>query len=164
MIDPKQLFLTVVSSKVIDAKWHGKPHEVFKSLPNSSKGDAGEEFIQQYVTALGFSVNKITRLGDWDLTIQGKKFEIKLATEDVAGSFQFNHIRYDSRYDYLFCLGVTPENLLFGIWTKADIVTGIAGNLVSMGKNQNASFKLTKKTASLHEIAELQNILQELLK
>lgn len=164
MANPKQLFLEVISSKAIDAKWIGKPHETFKSLPNSSKGDAGEEFIRRYAMELGFTAEKIKRLGDWDLVIQGKKFEIKLATEDVSGSFQFNHIRYDSKYHYLLCLGITPDNLRFGVWTKADVATGNAGNLVSMGKNQNSSFKLTKKASNLQDIEELQKVLRDLLK
>lgn len=164
MADPKKIFLEVVGSKAIDAKWSGKPHQIFKSLPNSNKGDVGEEFIRRYAEELGFTVVKTQRLGDWDLTIQGKKFEIKLATEDVSGAFQFNHIRYDSKYHYLLCLGITPDDLRFGIWTKADVATGNAGNLVSMGKNQNSSFKLTKKTSSLQDIEELKKVLEDLLK
>src|ERR1017187_7833013 len=143
MPNPKDIFLQVVSGKIIDKKWTDQPHQAFKNLPNSSKGDAGEEFIKIYVTQLGFTAIKDKRLGDFDLLIQNKKFEIKLASEDISGSFQFNHIRYDSKYDYLLCLGVTPDNLVFDIWTKADVATGKAGNLVSMGKNQNSSFKLT---------------------
>jgi|GEM_PF-5544318 len=73
--------------KAIPTVFSGKPHQIFKSLPNSNKGDVGEEFIRRYAEELGFTVVKTQRLGDWDLTIQGKKFEIKLATEDVSGAF-----------------------------------------------------------------------------
>lgn len=162
MPNPKEIFLEIVGKKLIDAKWGGKPHEAFKNLPNSSKGDAGEEFIRRYATDLGFTVIKKKRLGDWDLEINGKNFEVKLASEDITGCFQFNHIRYDSKYDYLLCLGVTPDNLVFGIWTKGDVATGLAGNLVSMGKNQNSSFKLTKKATGLKTIEELQVVLAKI--
>jgi len=163
MIDPSQIFLEVIGAKFIDPKWSGKPHQAFKNLPNSSKGDAGEEFIKRYVSALGFTVEKTERLGDWDLKIENKKFEVKLASEDISGSLQFNHIRYDSKYDYLLCLGVTPDNLVFGIWKKGEVAEGVAGSLVSMGKNQNSSFKLTKKVSSLENINKLKDKLLTIL-
>ncbi len=110
-VDALKLFLEVVGRKGIHEKWNGKPHQAFKNLPNSSKGDAGEEFIQKYLNGLGFKTDKKGRNGDWDLEIENKKFEIKLASEDITGSFQFNHIRYDSKYDFLICIGVTPDDL-----------------------------------------------------
>ncbi len=163
MIDPNKLFLEVIGAKLIHEKWAGQPHQAFKNLPNSSKGDAGEEFIKRYVTELNFTVEKLERLGDWDLKIADKKFEVKLASEDISGNFQFNHIRYDSKYDYLLCLGVTPDHLVFGIWNKGDVATGLAGNLVSMGKNQNSSFKLTKKISDLEPIENLKEKLKKAL-
>jgi len=163
MTNPLEIFQEVISGKTIDKKWTGQPHQAFKNLANTSKGDAGEEFIKKYAESLGFKVGATNRLGDWDLMINDKMFEIKLASEDITGSFQFNHIRYDSKYDYLLCLGVTPDNLIFNIWTKAEVATGVAGNLVSMGKNQNASFKLTKKPEALKPILEFNKVLTELI-
>lgn len=162
-VDPSELFLEVIGAKLIHVKWAGRPHQAFKNLPNSSKGDAGEEFLRRYLIALGFNTVKLKRLGDWDLMVNNKKFEVKLASEDVSGSFQFNHIRYDSKYDFLICLGVTPDQLVFGIWNKGDLVTGKAGNLVSMGKNQNSSFKLTKRVRDLVDIRNLKDILKKIL-
>lgn len=165
MLDPLKIFHDVAIGKFIDKKWTGQPHEAFKHLANSSKGDAAEEFVKIYTEALGFEIeNRVSRLGDWDVKISGKTFEVKCATEDISGSFQFNHIRYDSKYDFLLCLGVTPNNLVFGIWGKGDVATGKAGTLVSMGKNQNSSFKLTKKVSSLYDIDKLQGTLSRLLR
>ena len=164
MLDPLKIFHDVAIHKFIDKKWTGQNHEAFKHLANSSKGDAAEEFVKKYTKALGFKIeNRVSRLGDWDVKLNGKTFEVKCATEDISGSFQFNHIRYDSKYDFLLCLGVTPNNLVFEIWSKGDVVTGVAGNLVSMGKNQNSSFKLTKKISSLQNIRKLQETLKKLL-
>lgn len=157
MTDPAQIFLEVIGSKLIHEKWAGKPHEAFKNLANTSKGDAGQEFLVRYANQLGFNAKNHGRNGDWDIEIEDRKFEVKLASEDVSGSFQFNHIRYDSKYDFLLCLGVAPDKLLFGIWDKGQLAKGEAGNLVSMGKNQNSSFKLTKKLSVLHPIERLKD-------
>ena len=54
--NPSEIFLQVAIEKFVHKKWLGSPHEAFKNLANSSKGDAGEEFIRRYGTALGFSV------------------------------------------------------------------------------------------------------------
>ena len=118
MTDPAQIFFLVLGTKLIHAKWADKPHEAFKKLGNTSKGDAGQEFITRYAKELGFTAQNMGRVGDCDVKIGEKRFEVKLASEDVSGSFQFNHIRLDSKYDYLLCLGVTPDHLFFKIWRK----------------------------------------------
>ena len=92
----------------------------------------------------------------WDIEINGVKFELKTATEDVNGSFQFNHLRYHRPYDAVLCLGVTPNELYFGLWSKADVATGKAGSLVSMEKGANASYKLTKKPSDLSVIDDFE--------
>ena len=96
----------------------------------------------------------------WDIQINGVKFELKTASEDVSGSFQFNHIRYHRPYQGVICLGISPDQIYFYIWSKAEIVTGKAGSLVSMEKGANASYKLTKKPATLLPIKEFQNTLE----
>jgi hypothetical protein len=165
MLDPLKIFHDVAISKFIDKKWTGKLNEGFKHLANTSKGDAAEEFIKIYTQGLGFNSEKnLKRLGDWDVKINEKKFEVKCATEDISGSFQFNHIRFDYKYDFLLCLGVAPNNLLFRIWSKGDVATDKAGTMVSMGRGQNSSFKLTKKASSLYTIEKLQKTLSNLLR
>lgn len=53
---------------------------------------------------------KRSKNAPWDIRVQGIKFELKTATEDVSGSFQFNHIRYHRAYDALLCVGVAPAD------------------------------------------------------
>lgn len=164
MTDPLKLFRDVAISKFIDKKWTGQPHEGFKHLGNTSKGDAGQEFITKYAIELGFTAENFGRIRDCDVKIGNKSFEVKLASEDTSGSFQFNHIRLDYKYDFLLCLGVTPKRLLFRIWSKGDVATDKAGTMVSMGRGQNSSFKLTKKASSLHDIHKLKDELTIALK
>lgn len=101
--------------------------------------------------------------GPWDIKIHGFTFELKTATEDVNGNFQFNHIRYHRQYDGLICLGVSPANLYFNVWTAADVKTGKAGTLTSMEKGANASYKLSKGVKSLKPINDFQITLNNFL-
>src|SRR3989344_4213105 len=122
-IDPSVLLIKIAKEKHIDKKWTDQPFFVIKILANTSKGDLAEEFIAEYCKKIGFKVeDKKTRLGDYDKVINGKQFEIKMATEDLAGNFQFNHLRYDYKYDFVLCLGVSPDSILFEIYTKSDII------------------------------------------
>ncbi|MCY4614390.1 MAG: hypothetical protein OXB94_12335 [Nitrospira sp.] len=57
---------------------------------------------------------------------------MKTASEDKGGSFQFNHIRLDRKYDYLLCLGISPTNIFFNAWTKGAVAENKAGTLVRM--------------------------------
>jgi hypothetical protein len=97
----------------------------------------------------------------WDIKIDDIEFELKTATEDVGGNFQFNHIRYHRPYQALLCLGVSPANLYFRVWSKADVATGKAGKLVSMEKGANASYKLTKMPIQLHEINKFKSEIEK---
>ena len=161
MKDPLALLIKIAKEKHVDKKWTDQPLYFIKILANSSKGDLTEEFVVEYCRELGYTVeDKPTRLGDYDKIINGKKFEIKMASEDLNGNFQFNHIRYDYKYDFVICLGFSPSEILFEIYSKADIATEKAGNLVSMGRGQNSSFKLTKPKHSLQPICNFNNKLK----
>ena len=165
MVDPLKLLIELAKKKSIGSKWIDMPLYQIKILDNSCKGDLAEEFVMELCKTLGFNVEPgKSRLGNYDLEIEKKKFEVKMATEDLTGNFQFNHIRYDYKYDWLICIGISPNSILFEIFSKADVVTGKAGNLVSMGKGQNASFKLTKPKKSLKPILEFNDKLRPLLK
>lgn len=61
-------------------------------------------------------------------------------------------------------MGVSPEDIYFNVWSKADVSTGKAGSLVSMEKAGNASYKLTKKANQLHNIDKFQNVMQAFIK
>jgi hypothetical protein len=155
MTNPIDILIKVAKEKHIEGKWTGAPLYLIKILPNTNKGDLGEDFIEAYAKELGFEVEpKDSNKGDYDKKINGKKFEIKFATEDLSGNFQFNHIRMDFKYDFLIGVGCAPHDIFFCIYTKSDVVMGNAGTMVPMGKGHNADWKLTKKKSSLFPIEQ----------
>jgi hypothetical protein len=165
MCDPLKLLLEIAKEKTVPGKWDNQPLLLIKIMANSTKGDLGEIFVTRYCRELGLKVtDKASRLGDYDVQIDGADFEVKMATEDITGNFQFNHIRYDYKYDWILCLGVAPAEIFFKIYSKSDLVTGKAGNLVSMGRGQNSSFKLTKKKSDLLAISKFEESMKSLPK
>jgi len=160
-INYKQIFLNALSNHSDNPKWKAGDFIGIKIISNTKVGSVGQDFVEGLCNALSISAsfphkedNKRMTQSPWDISINDIKFELKTATEDVSGSFQFNHVRYHRPYDALLCLGVTPNELFFGAWSKAEVTTGKAGNLVSMEHGANASYKLTKRPKDLMPISK----------
>jgi hypothetical protein len=131
----------------VEDKWYKSKYEVVKAAANTPKGDFGEEVTATLIKEIiGMNAKIINGgKGEFDiLTNSGIKFENKLATEDTSGGFQFNGIKKDVIYDYVFGLGVSPNDLWFGIWSKKEME-----NLTtSMTKDGSDSFKLSARKTS----------------
>lgn len=161
-------FLQEILAKYADAdKWVGQPFESIKRLSNTKVGDVGLDVVERLCEEAGFCCKfplgvkgKRSRTSPWDIQIQGTAFELKTATEDVNGSFQFNHIRYHRNYDALLCVGIAPKDIFMAAWTKADVATGKAGHLVTMDKGSSATHKLTKRRSQLRSVKEFKNQLE----
>lgn len=150
------LMLEVINDHSPASKWSGATLEPFRQVANTNRGDIGEDFIARYLNQYDIPVTRSgSRVHPWDLDIAGLKFEIKTASEDRGGSFQFNHIRLDRNYDYLLCLGVRPEEIVFNAWRKGDVSEGVAGTLVRMAEGQSVTHKLTKRPDDMRNIEDL---------
>lgn len=145
-MDAISLMIEVISDNSPDSIWTGAPLESFRRVHNTNRGDIGEEFLARYLERSGVPIHRSeSRVAPWDIEIRGRKLEVKTASEDTSGLFQFNHVRLDRAYDYLFCLGVRPSEILFQSWRKGQVAEGSAGTLVRMAEGQSVTFKLTKK-------------------
>ena len=161
------MFQSVIAKHKNDEKWATGRMSGIKTLSNTKVGSVGQDFIEELCGTINIpikfpvnSANKRLNQSPWDIRLHEITFELKTATEDTNGNFQFNHIRYHRQYEAVLCLGVSPDELRFNIYSKAEIVTGKAGNLVSMEKGANASYKLTKPKHQLLHI----DIFEETLK
>ena len=162
--DPSELLKDILAGYVDTTKWTGKPFEHIRLIPNTKVGDVGQEFVERLCINIGFKCEfpkkadgTRRRQSSWDIQIEGMNFELKTASEDVKGAFQFNHIRYHREYDALLCVGIAPSEIFMDAWTKPDVLMGKAGRLVSMEKGANASYKLTKRCDQLHSIVEFED-------
>ena len=161
MADAQAILNEVLSGYADADKWVGASFEGIKRLSNTKVGDVGQDFVERLCKDIGYEVEfplnsegKRTRNSPWDIRIEGIMFELKTATEDVNGSFQFNHIRYHREYQALLCVGIAPEDIRFDAWSKATVSTGGAGTLVSMEKGGSVSWKLSKPSDQLRSISE----------
>lgn len=167
MINYHEIFSRSLSCVNNHSKWDGSSFGKIKAVSNTKVGEVGQNFIEELCNVIGFNIgfpmgsNGVrSKQSPWDISIENINFELKTATEDTSGNFQFNHIRYHRDYQGLICLGVSPENLYFNVWSKADVATSKAGHLVSMEKQGNASYKLTKTIQSLYEISDFEIVIR----
>lgn len=170
MVNEKRILIDVLKKHSNHTKWTDALFGHIKILANTKVGSVGEDFVEELCTQLRmsceFPANKRgerSKQSPWDIKINEVEFEIKTATEDVSGNFQFNHIRYHRAYDAVVCIGISPDNILFGVWSKSEISTNKAGTLVSMEKGANASYKLTKKASDLFPIFEFNDRILSLI-
>lgn len=130
--------------------------ESFRFVENTNRGDIGEEFICRYLASFGLeAIRKESRNRLFDLDISGRRLELKTASEDVGGSFQFNHVRLDRNYEFLLCLGIRPNQIMFNGWRKGELSEGVAGSLVRMAEGQGVTFKLTTRPTQMLPIEDL---------
>ena len=169
--DAEAILLEVLASYSDADKWDNSKFETIKRLSNTKVGDAGQDFVERLCDEIGFECEfperpegkGRQRQSPWDIRIEEVTFELKTATEDVSGSFQFNHIRYHREYEALLCVGVGPELIEFDAWSKAAVATGEAGRLVSMEKSGSASHKLTKRRGQLRPIHDFEDHILDLV-
>lgn len=144
--------------------WQDSPLAGYRRLGNTNRGEIGEEFIRQYLRINNIKVENGSRASPTDMKIAGKWFEIKTASLGANGTFQFNHIRLDRDYDYLLCLGICPDGIVFMIWRKGDVAENKAGRLVRMAEGQAVTSKLTKKPSDLVDISQLPELIAKIEK
>ena len=124
-----QQLQTRVQGKWFNADGTPKPNYIFKIADNTPKGDAGEQIVgrlfeELYTELFPESVVKVdvvgAEKGDYDVIVKVSsefeiKIEVKTATEDSNGKFQWNGLKKHIDYDYAFGLGVTPDDFMFSI-------------------------------------------------
>ena len=153
-MNPIELLVEIIREHSPENIWLDSPLIGYRMLGNTNRGEIGEEFVRRYLERHGIPVEKGNRTSRTDLRVDTKWLEVKTASLGANGTFQFNHVRLDRRYDYLLCLGICPERVVFNIWRKGVVAENRAGALVRMAEGQAVTYKLTKKLADMRDIDE----------
>ena len=97
-----------------DSQWRNSKYQALKECSTTQKGDWAENLLCKILSGKGLtaSIHNHGR-GGYDVDAPGHRTEVKLATQDTGGKFQFNGIDLDRDFDAGFLLGVTPEELFF---------------------------------------------------
>lgn len=159
-MNPVALMVEVIKEHAPEDIWIDSPLIGYRSLGNTNRGEIGEEFIRRYLGKNGIETGNGGRTSETDLRIGERRFEVKTASMGAKGTFQFNHVRLDRRYDFLLCLGICPREIVFNMWRKGEVAEEQAGRLVRMAEGQAVTYKITKKRADLTPIDGLPGALR----
>ena len=154
-VNPIELLVEIIKEHAPEDIWHGSPVAGYRRLGNTNRGEIGEEFVRRYLEGSKIKATRGIRTALTDMGILKNHLEIKTASLGANGTFQFNHVRLDRKYHYLLCLGICPNDIVFGIWRKGDVAEGRAGTLVRMAEGQSITFKITKKLSEMRPIQEM---------
>ena len=149
------LLVTIIREHAPEDIWRDSPLVGYRMLGNTNRGEIGEEFIRRYLAQNNIQVGNGGRVSRTDLRVGEIRFEVKTASLGANGTFQFNHVRMDRDYDYLLCLGICPNQVVFEMWRKGAVAENRAGRLVRMAEGQAVTYKLTKRLDDMEGIAQL---------
>ena len=149
------LLVTIIREHAPEDIWRDSPLARYRMLGNTNRGAIGEEFIRRYLALNDIEVGNGGRASPTDLQVGNLRFEVKTASLGANGTFQFNHVRMDRDYDYLLCLGICPNQVVFEMWRKGAVAENRAGRLVRMAEGQAVTYKLTKRLDDMEGIAQL---------
>lgn len=147
-----------------ESKWTDSKYERIKFMSTTDKGNFGENFTTELLNNIGIKAERVNRgIGDFDILLSKYdiKLEHKLATEDVNNSFQFNAFDKNKNYDYVFCLGVSPNELLFDIIEKSYILS-----LTTRMTKAEGGYKMTTRKDALLSltVSNLKNKLKGIIR
>jgi len=162
-VNPVKLLVEIIKEHAPEDIWQGSPLAHYRLLGNTNRGEIGEEFVRRYLKESKIEATRGIRTALTDMGILKSHLEIKTASLGANGTFQFNHVRLDRKYDFLLCLGICPNAVVFAIWRKGDVAEGVAGTLVRMAEGQSITFKITKKLSEMRSIEEMPGEIQRLV-
>lgn len=157
-MNPVALLVEIIDEHGPKDIWSDSPLKAYRSLGNTNRGEIGEEFVRRFLKRHGIETGNGNRTSEIDMTIQGKRFEVKTASLGAKGTFQFNHVRLDRQYDFLLFLGICPDEIRFNLFRKGLVAEGAAGRLVRMAEGQAVTYKITKKLDALLPVKSMPDI------
>ncbi len=172
----EQKFIEIIERKHAElnlGKDYTEKFSKIKDFEGNAIGQIGEEYIKYIISEITDIIDDGAIHNEYDvLTSSGIYFEVKTARKGrTNNTFQFNGINPRYNYNYLICLGVCEDRLLYRIFEKSDIkyihkdrkyfiIQGeYKRQLVQMNPDNHVNFKLT---IILNDLSDISNLITEL--
>lgn len=179
-LDLEKKFAEIIERKHKElnlGKDYNKKFSKIKDFEANAIGQIGEEFVKEILSSITKIVDDGIIHNEYDIvTTSGVLFELKTARKGrTNNTFQFNGINPNYNYDYLICIGVCEDKILYRIFLKSEIqyihkerkhyvIQGdYERQLVKMNPNNLVNYKLTINEKDLYEIPEILNELKNIL-
>ncbi len=175
----EETFIEIIEKKHLElnlGKDYSQKFSKIKDFEGNAIGQIGEEYIKSIVSEITEIENDGVIHNEYDiLTKSGIYLEIKTARKGrTNNTFQFNGINPRYNYDYLICLAICEDKILYRIFLKSEvqyihkernhfIIQGdYKRQLVQMNPDNHVNLKLTINLSDLYDISTLVDKLKEL--
>jgi hypothetical protein len=99
--------------------WEESPFEWIRHLASRTRGKIGQDLARSVFSQYGYRPSK--RKDSFD--VEGKTIISRYSTPWLFTTWQFQQVR-DSSFDYLFCLGITPDSASAWLIPKEELYVG----------------------------------------
>ncbi len=179
-LDLDKKFIEIIERKHNElnlGKDYSKKFSKIKDFEANAIGQIGEVFVKEIIASITEIIDDGVIHDEYDIkTESGILFEVKTARKGRKNNtFQFNGIDPKYNYDYLVCIGVCEDKILYRMFSKSTI-TYIHGDqkyyvtqgdykrqLVKMNPNNLVNLKLTINEKDLYEIPKILDELTAIL-
>ncbi len=122
----EQKFIEIIERKHNElnlGKDYSQKFSKIRDFEGNAIGQIGEEYIKLIVAEITEIEDDGVIHNEYDvLTKSGKYIEVKTARKGrTNNTFQFNGINPRYNYDYMICIGVCEDKLLYRIFLKSEI-------------------------------------------
>ena len=152
----QQIQTSIINSQ---NRWLGSEFEPIVRLSNDERGKFGEELINSIATKTNLPVvfegdsNINNQDGVFDILINNKRCEVKLATLDVNNSFQHENLYADSVWDYVIFVDVVQDGIYFTVMSYDEFNVNerhpIFNRKPTLRKSQSDKFKFDLSLKSM---------------
>lgn len=129
------LIRELAAADSIVQKWENSAYGEVQKITNPTKGVLGERLTAEWLEKLGYLseehgyVRRPVKEGkgkdNFDLLVlvhdELERVEVKLATQDVNGKYQFNWIAIDHDVAFIVFLGIDPDGVFLSVKTSGEI-------------------------------------------
>ncbi len=125
-MDLEQTFLKIIEKKHEELNLGQDYNAIFSKIRDfeaNAIGQIGEEFLKSVLNAIDGVINDGIIHDEYDIMTKAV-YPLKLKQHKkgrVNNTFQFNGINPRYNYDFLICLGVCEDKLLYRIFKKDEI-------------------------------------------
>ena len=107
--------------------WPGSPFAWLLELSSGSRGAIARNLVQGWAADLGLTATQETHNNQRYVVVDGLRIQVKMSTLWENGTYRFQQIR-DQPYDYLFCLGISPNDVHAWLIPKDDLLMHLRGD------------------------------------
>lgn len=155
-------------------KWEDTTYGEIQKITNPKKGVLGEAMVAKWLDELGYlseehGYDRARGGGNYDLLVliddRLEQLEVKLASEDTSGKYQFNWIAIEHDVAFVVLLGIAPNAINLAVKTHTEILdyvkNPVRGRTLTPVPPKNAThvkWTASKESAEMVEVKTLSDI------